>query len=119
MRSELSLKNWRRRSWIDRFLRDIEDMIREEFEAVREVVPFRREMRVAERGYREPFADVYETEDEVKVVAELPGVRKEDLDIRATENDVSTRPESWGKGRKSGQEGMSPSACSGDACQPQ
>ncbi|MHA1710675.1 MAG: archaeal heat shock protein Hsp20 [Candidatus Freyarchaeota archaeon] len=36
------------------------------------------------RERREPLVDVLETEDEVKVVAELPGVEKEDIELSAT-----------------------------------
>lgn len=34
-----------------------------------------------------PTADIYETEDELAVVLEMPGVEKKDLDV-ALENDV-------------------------------
>ncbi len=34
--------------------------------------------------YREPLVDVVETEDEVKVVAELPGVEKDQIQLYAT-----------------------------------
>jgi len=37
---------------------------------------------------REPLVDVIEEEDEVVVVAELPGVEKEDIDLNATEREL-------------------------------
>ena len=41
-------------------------------------------------GYRQPFVDVFtdEKSNEVKVVAELPGVRKEEISIEVTEKAV-------------------------------
>ncbi len=37
---------------------------------------------------REPLVDVYEEDDEIVVVAELPGVEKEDIDLNATEREL-------------------------------
>ncbi|MCD6414536.1 MAG: Hsp20/alpha crystallin family protein [Candidatus Diapherotrites archaeon] len=38
---------------------------------------------------REPLVDVIERDDEIDVLAELPGVNKEDINIEASENNVS------------------------------
>jgi HSP20 family protein len=38
---------------------------------------------------REPLVDVFETEDEVHVVAELPGVDKEDINLHGTEDSLT------------------------------
>jgi HSP20 family protein len=38
---------------------------------------------------REPLVDVYETEAEVHVVAELPGVEKEDINLHGTEDTLT------------------------------
>ncbi|MEM1776413.1 MAG: archaeal heat shock protein Hsp20, partial [Nitrososphaerota archaeon] len=35
---------------------------------------------------REPLVDVFEEDDTVKVVAEVPGVEKEDINLNATED---------------------------------
>lgn len=43
--------------------------------------------------FTRPLVDVYETPDEVVVVAELPGVRKEDITVHATEDTVEIRAE--------------------------
>ncbi|MBI5159507.1 Hsp20/alpha crystallin family protein [Candidatus Micrarchaeota archaeon] len=40
---------------------------------------------------REPLVDVIEGSEEVSVVAELPGVRKEDVKVKATEETLSIR----------------------------
>lgn len=40
------------------------------------------------KGMREPLIDVYETNGEVVVLAELPGIRKEDIIVNASENSV-------------------------------
>lgn len=38
---------------------------------------------------REPLVDVIETEDQVKVIAELPGVEKDDIKLNATEKTLT------------------------------
>ncbi len=40
-----------------------------------------------------PAVDVYETDDEVVVKAQLPGVKKEDLDVNIQENTLTIRAE--------------------------
>ncbi len=49
-----------------------------------------------EIGERKPLIDVFESEDEVHVVAEMPGVDKEDIKLDATETslDISAKTES-------------------------
>ncbi|RLG52223.1 MAG: Hsp20/alpha crystallin family protein [Thermoproteota archaeon] len=47
-----------------------------------------------EAGYRQPLADVYETDRDIVVVVEVPGVDKKDVKINATENAVEIRAES-------------------------
>ncbi len=48
-----------------------------------------------EVGERKPIIDVFESEDEVHVVAEMPGVDKEDIKLDATETslDISAKTE--------------------------
>ncbi len=38
---------------------------------------------------REPLVDVIETEDQVKIIAELPGVEKDDIKLNATEKTLT------------------------------
>jgi len=38
--------------------------------------------------WREPFVDIFDRGDELVVIAELPGVRKEDIKVRVTEDSV-------------------------------
>ena len=38
---------------------------------------------------REPLVDVYEEKDKVRVIAELPGVEKEDIELRVTDNTLT------------------------------
>ncbi len=40
-----------------------------------------------------PAVDVYETDDEVVVKAQLPGVKREEVDVSAQENSVTIRAE--------------------------
>ncbi len=49
-----------------------------------------------EPGYREPFVDVVidRKANEVKVIAEIPGVKKEDIEVEATERTVRIKAES-------------------------
>ncbi|MDD2778340.1 MAG: Hsp20/alpha crystallin family protein [Methanocellales archaeon] len=44
-----------------------------------------------EIGERKPLIDVFESEDEVHVVAEMPGVDKEDIKLDATETSLYIR----------------------------
>ncbi len=41
------------------------------------------------KGEREPLIDTLEEDDTIKVVAELPGVEKEDITLEATENSLT------------------------------
>jgi HSP20 family protein len=47
---------------------------------------------------RKPLIDVMETDEEVHVIAEMPGVNKEDIDVNASETSVEIRAE--GESRK-------------------
>ncbi len=47
-------------------------------------------------GYREPFVDIIKNEKEgtLSVLIELPGVKKEDIKLRATETELEVKAES-------------------------
>ncbi|WP_202319091.1 archaeal heat shock protein Hsp20 [Archaeoglobus neptunius] len=47
---------------------------------------------------RKPLVDVIETDNEVQVIAEMPGVNKEDIELNATERSLEIRAE--GENRK-------------------
>ncbi|GCC11760.1 spore protein SP21 [archaeon] len=47
----------------------------------------------AKLGVREPYADIIETDREVKVTIEIPGVDKKDIDLNATENSLEVSAE--------------------------
>ncbi len=60
--------------------------------------PSRRLLGKGERGIapleaREPYTDIMETNDSVIVTAELPGVKKEDISINATEDGIEISAE--------------------------
>ncbi|WP_461829389.1 Hsp20/alpha crystallin family protein [Aquifex sp.] len=74
---------WRPFEEIERLRRDF-DRILEEF------LPVRRE---AETTIFVPPVEVYETDKEVVVKADLPGVKKEDIEITVKENAVVIRAE--------------------------
>lgn len=40
-----------------------------------------RESRLSRRNYQRPAVDIYSTEDKMVVLADMPGARKEDLDL--------------------------------------
>ncbi len=43
---------------------------------------------------RKPLIDVIETDEEVQVIAEMPGVSKEDIELNATERELEIKAES-------------------------
>jgi HSP20 family protein len=47
----------------------------------------------ARAGYFEPYVDVYETPTEVIVTAELPGIKKKDIRLNATEDTLEISAE--------------------------
>jgi HSP20 family protein len=49
--------------------------------------------RPGELAAREPFTDIIETDKEVILTAEIPGVRKEDIRINATEDSIEISAE--------------------------
>ncbi len=51
-----------------------------------------------ETEHRKPLVDVIETDDEIQVIAEMPGVNKEDIDLGASETKLEIRAE--GESRK-------------------
>ncbi len=46
---------------------------------------------IGEKGYRQPVTDLWETEGEIVITAEMPGISKDDIDITCTENGVVIR----------------------------
>lgn len=53
-----------------------------------EIEPYKGELDI-----REPFTDIHETEKEVIVAAEIPGVDKKDIKINVTEDDIEISAE--------------------------
>ena len=47
---------------------------------------------------RKPLVDVIETDDEVQIIAEMPGVNKDDIELNATETSLEIKAE--GENRK-------------------
>jgi len=73
---------------IDREMRELRRRLRRTFEEVSRTL----EREIPALGeLMKPLTDIYETPDEVVVVAELPGVRKEDIRIEATEDTLEIR----------------------------
>ena len=57
----------------------------------------RPEVREAEltipQGFREPLSDIFETDNEIVIVTELPGVNKDDIKISASEDSIEIKAE--------------------------
>ncbi len=89
-------------SWwpIDEVFRRIEETLRRTQEYIRDVeralmprvargaISIGREVIT---GFREPLIDLREEDDEIVITMELPGVKKEDIKVNATENFVEVR----------------------------
>lgn len=74
---------WRRREFFEEL-----DRMREEINRMFEDL-FGRTRRAAEHVspfLEKPLVDIYETDDEVVVVADLPGIEKDDISINAMED---------------------------------
>ncbi|NPA47910.1 MAG: Hsp20/alpha crystallin family protein [Thermococci archaeon] len=79
---------WRRDRYWDPF--DIMREIQEEIDAVFRDFMRGPRWRQGEIGaeWREPFVDIFDKGDEFVITAEMPGVRKEDIKVRVTEDTV-------------------------------
>ena len=71
----------------DRVLQDMYDIMTE---MERELSAMRKEHA---QDYKMPLVDIYETEDELVVVMELPGVRKEDINLSVSPSSVEVSAE--------------------------
>ena len=54
--------------------------------------------------YREPMHDVIETDNEVIVTVEIPGVKKEDIDINVSSRSIEIKAEHKEEEKKEGEE---------------
>ncbi|ADB57873.1 archaeal heat shock protein Hsp20 [Archaeoglobus profundus] len=61
-----------------------------------EIKEFGTKPEISETGIeeRKPLIDVIETDEEVQVIAEMPGVSKEDIELNATERELEIKAES-------------------------
>ncbi len=71
--------------WSRRIEREVERVFRDIDRELRGMAPL---SRLLKPGYVRPLMDVIEEDDSIKIIAEVPGVRKEDIDLRIAENYV-------------------------------
>ncbi len=72
----------------DRVFKEMYDMVKEmerEFDAMRKELD--------KEDYKMPLVDIYETEDELVIQAEMPGVRKEDIVLQVSPTSVEISAE--------------------------
>ncbi len=74
-------------------LRRLEDRMNQLFRELWSSFPRTEERFPGFAGVRSPFCDVQETDKEIIITAELPGVDKEDIKINATEHEVEIEAE--------------------------
>ncbi len=84
----MSLIRWRRQPILSRPWSLMSDL----FEDLDRLFPVPAEL--AEEAAYGPPVDVYQTEDEVVVKAQLPGVKKEDVNVTIQDNTLTIRAES-------------------------
>ena len=98
-----------RRRYFDPFseMRRLLDSIERAFEDLwsEPVYDFERGFKDIREIYREPYTDVFETGNEVVVTVELPGVRKEDIDLTVREDTVEISAEVKREEEKKEEEG--------------
>ncbi len=68
----------------DSFFRDFSD------EAL---LPYSGSKDIVSRNIKQPLADVFETDNEIIATVELPGVKKEDIELNATDNGIELKVE--------------------------
>ncbi len=72
----------------DRVFKEMYDMVKEmerEFDAMRK--------ELGKEDYKMPLVDIYETEDELVIQAEMPGVKKEDIVLHVSPTSVEISAE--------------------------
>ena len=82
---------WRPFSELSRMERDMDRMFGNFFG--RRLFDFRWPERVREIGVREPAIEVYEEKDDVVVKAEIPGIKKEELEVNVTDDLLTIKGE--------------------------
>ncbi|HUL10660.1 MAG TPA: Hsp20/alpha crystallin family protein [Methylococcaceae bacterium] len=82
---------WRPFSDLSRFERDMERRFGGFFE--RPWFGLKLPQRLGEIGFREPAIEVYEEKDDVVVKAEIPGIKKEELEVNITDDLLTTKGE--------------------------
>jgi HSP20 family protein len=82
---------WRPFSGLSRMERDMERMFGSFFG--RRLLDFRLPERIREIGVREPAIEVYEEKNDIVVKAEVPGMKKEEIEVNITENLLTIKGE--------------------------
>lgn len=74
--------------------RDVFDDMRRRFDDFLAEPFFRDRERMFSSIFREPYTDIMETDKDVIFTAEIPGIRKEDINLNVTENRIDVSVES-------------------------
>ncbi|MEM3506486.1 MAG: Hsp20/alpha crystallin family protein [Candidatus Bathyarchaeia archaeon] len=84
----MSRKRWEPFEELKRIREEIDRMIEDFLKRPREAIE-----RMAIPSLEEPLIDVYEVNNEVVIVADLPGIEKEKINVNATEDSVEINAE--------------------------
>jgi len=88
---------------IRRVRKEIDRMLNDLLRWPKEAISLPKPVTVAEGQYREPLIDVQETESEVIVLAELPGVSKEDIQVSIVDDNLELKAELKKEGKVEGE----------------
>ncbi|MGB9708132.1 MAG: Hsp20/alpha crystallin family protein [Candidatus Pacearchaeota archaeon] len=70
---------------------DFEDELRRMRRLMRHFWEFRPQFTIEMPEFREPLVDMEETENELKLTVELPGISKEDIDVDVTADTITVK----------------------------
>jgi len=90
----MALEKWKPGSWLSPWspFRELEDLSRRMEDFFKPILPSLRREPAEERMWS-PVIEMYEEKDKVIVKAELPGMKKEDIDVSLADNTLTLKGE--------------------------